>query len=140
MICNAAKSPAQKRYLRRVLLFTGLYLVTFALQTALTKENDLSVFTRTAFALLPGFCISGVFWAIGRLIVEEQDEFQRMLTVRQAMIASGLAMASASVWGFLEGAAVVPHVDAYWWAVVWFIGLAIGGAVNRVQYGSWGMA
>lgn len=138
MACNSTKSPAQRRYLSRVLLFTGLYLVFFAVLTALTKEGGVSATTRFIVALLPGLCMTGVFWAIGRLIIEEEDEFLRMLTVRQALLASGLAMASASVWGFLEGADLAPHVDAYWWAVVWFLGLIVGAVVNRVQYGTWG--
>ena len=61
-----------------------------------------------------------------------------MLVVRQSLIATGLALSAATVWGFLESADVAPHLDAYWVAVAWFLGLFVGGLSNRIEYGSWG--
>ena len=133
-----AKGDAQRRYVKRVALFSALYLVALAVLTYLSKNYELSEVLRFSLALLPGLAILGIFWAIGRLIVEEQDEFMRMLIVRQSLVATGLALGAASVWGFLESAEVAPHVDAYWWAIVWFFGLGIGAIANRVQYGTWG--
>ena len=53
-------------------------------------------------AILPGLAIAGVFLAIGRLIVEEEDEFIRMLIVRQSLIATGFASSISTVYGFLD--------------------------------------
>ncbi len=133
-----ATGQAQRRYIKRVAIFTSLYLATFALLTFLDKEMTLPYMVKLALATLPGLALSGVFWAIGRLIVEEQDEFMRMLVIRQSLIASGLALSAASVWGFLESAKVAPHVDAYWFAIIWFLGLGVGAVFNRIQYGTWG--
>jgi len=133
-----AKGDAQRRYVRRVAIFSALYLVALAVLTYLSKNYELSEVLRFSLALLPGLAVLGIFWAIGRLIVEEQDEFMRMLIVRQSLIATGLALGAASVWGFLESAEVAPHLDAYWWAIVWFFGLGIGAIANRIQYGAWG--
>ena len=132
------KGKAQRRYIKRVAIFTSLYLASFALLTFVTKNGEPSEALRAFLAILPGLAIIGIFWAIGRLIVEEQDEFLRMLVVRQSLIATGLAMSAASIWGFLESADVVAHADAYWWAVVWFFGIGVGAAANRIQYGTWG--
>ena len=134
----ARKGEAQKRYMKRVAVSTSLYLLALALMTFVTKEHDPSLELRTCLAILPGLAVVGIFWAIGRLIVEEPDEFMRMLIIRQALVASGLALSAASIWGFLEDADIVVHIDAYWWAVVWFLGLGIGAIVNRIQYGTWG--
>lgn len=134
------KGVAQKRYVKRVAVSTSLYLASFALLTFVSKGYEPSLPLRTFLAVLPGLAIIGVFWAIARLIVEETDEFMRMLIVRQALIASGFSLSVATVWGFLETADVVVHVDAYWWAVAWFLGLGVGAAVNRIQYGTWGAA
>ena len=134
----AGKGEAQKRYMKRVAVSTSLYLLALALMTFVTKEHDPSLELRTFLAILPGLAVVGIFWAIGRLIVEEPDEFMRMLIIRQALVASGLALSAASIWGFLEDADIVVHIDAYWWAVVWFLGLGIGAIVNRIQYGTWG--
>jgi hypothetical protein len=132
------KGQAQRRYKKRVAISTSLYLIAIGLMTFVNKESDPSIAIRALLAVLPGLAIIGMFWAMGRLIVEEQDEFMRMLVVRQTLIATGLAMSAASVWGFFESADLVIHADAYWWAVVWFFGIGVGAVVNRVQYGTWG--
>ncbi|MEL7197985.1 MAG: hypothetical protein AAGL10_06690 [Pseudomonadota bacterium] len=132
------KGEAQKRYIKRIAIATSLYMVAMGLLVWVMNTDDPSPALRFGLALLPGFAVIGVFWAIGRLIVEEQDEFIRMLVVRQSLIATGFALSLASVWGFLETAGVVPHADAYWWPVMWFLGLAIGAVANRLEYGAWG--
>ncbi|NMW32500.1 hypothetical protein HKD42_10545 [Altererythrobacter sp. RZ02] len=132
------KGEAQKRYIKRVAVSTSAYLAAFALMTFATASGDPPIALRAFLAILPGLAIIGIFWAIGRLIVEEQDEFMRMLIVRQSLVATGFALSAASIWGFLEAADVVPHLDAYWVAVAWFAGLGLGAIMNRVQYGTWG--
>lgn len=135
---GAGKNTAQARYIKRVAIFTSLYLATFAALTFLDAGFEVPEAARFILALLPGLAVSGFFWAIGRLIVEEGDEFMRMLIIRQSLIASALALSCASIWGYLEAADVVQHIDAYWFAIVWFFGLAVGAVINRVQYGTWG--
>lgn len=132
------KGAAQKRYVKRIALFTALYLLSFGVLTFVTAESEPAFALRSVLAVLPGLAVIGIFWAVGRLIVEEQDEFIRMLVVRQSLIATGLALSAATVWGFLESADVAPHLDAYWVAVAWFLGLFVGGLSNRIEYGSWG--
>ncbi|WP_209348967.1 hypothetical protein [Pontixanthobacter sp. CEM42] len=134
------KGIANRRYLRRIAMFTSFYLATLALMTFVSKSYDPSLELRTFLAILPGLAIAGMFWAIGRLIIEQTDEFIRMLTIRQSLWATGFALSAASVWGFLEQADIVIHVDAYWWAVWWFFGLGVGAIANRIQYGTWGAA
>ncbi len=134
----AGKGEAQSRYIRRVALFTSLYLISLAIMTLAEKQYDPAEAVRVILATLPGLAIIGVFWAIGRLIVEEQDEFMRMLIIRQSLVATGFALSAASVWGFLENANIVIHLDAYWWAVAWFFGLFLGAVWNRIEYGTWG--
>lgn len=133
-----AKGQAQLRYTRRVMICTALYLASFGLMVFFLEQREPGEALRAILAVPPGLAIIGIFWAIGRLIVEEQDEFVRMLVIRQSLIATAFSLSIASVWGFLEVADAVPHADAYWWAVAWFVGLAIGAVMNRVKYGSWG--
>ena len=83
-------------------------------------------------AVLPALPIIGIFGAIGRYLVEEQDEYVRMLMVRQTLWASGFALSVATVWGFLESFDLVGHVDAYYVAVLWFGGLGIGACINKL--------
>ena len=132
------KGAAQKRYIKRVMLFTSLYLIVLALFVSVEASGNVPEALRVVLGVLPGLAIIGVFWAVGRLIIEEQDEFMRMLVIRQSLVATGFALSLASVWGFLESADIVIHLDAYWWAVAWFFGLFVGAVWNRVEYGTWG--
>lgn len=136
----APKNMAQKRYLRRVAIASTLYLASFALMTFLDDGFAVPEPVRYLLAALPGLAVIAIFWAIGRLIVEEQDEFMRMLTIRQTLIATAIALSAASIWGFLEAADLVVHIDAYWYAVIWFFGVGVGAIANRIKYGTWGAA
>ena len=89
-------------------------------------------------AILPAIPIIGLFAAIGRYLVEEQDEYVRMLMVRQTLWASGFALSCATIWGFLENFDMVGHVDGYYVVVAWYFGLAIGGIANKLALGERG--
>jgi hypothetical protein len=89
-------------------------------------------------AILPALPIIGIFFAIGRYLVEERDEYIRMLMVRQTLWASSIALSAATIWGFLENFGLVGHADGYWVSICWFFGLGIGGIVNRVTLGDGG--
>lgn len=91
-----------------------------------------------AVALVPGLAMVGIFYAYGMLIVEQKDEFIRMLIFRQFIIATGIALSFATVWGFLEEFGLVDHLYSYYVAVAWVIGFAFGGLVNKLKHGAWG--
>jgi len=88
--------------------------------------------------LLPGLAVVGAFYAIAMLIVEQRDEFVRMLIVRQTLMGTAVALSISTVWGFLENFGLVVHVDAYWIAVIWFMGYGLGGLINRFTHGASG--
>ena len=73
---------------------------------------------------------------MGRYLVEEQDEYVRMLLVRQSLWASAFALSIATVWGFLESFGLAGHIEAFYIAVVWFFGLGLGSISNRLTLGS----
>ena len=80
----------------------------------------------------------GIFYAYAMLIVEQKDEFIRMLIIRQFVIATGIALSFATIWGFLEEFGLVEHVYSYYVAVAWVVGFAFGGLVKRLTHGAWG--
>ena len=132
------KTPAWKNYTRRVIVLSLLYVAL--LFGAVYAFNHHLVSGAVAFALaaLPALPIIGLFFAIGRYLIEEQDEYVRMLMVRQTLWATGFALSIATVWGFLESFEVVEHVDAYYVAVLWFGGLGFGACMNRLTLGQSG--
>jgi len=91
-----------------------------------------------AVALVPGLAMVSIFYAYGMLIVEQKDEFIRMLIFRQFIIATGIALSFATVWGFLEEFGLVEHIYSYYVAVAWVVGFALGGLVNKLTHGAWG--
>ncbi|QDP19418.1 hypothetical protein [Sphingomonas xanthus] len=129
---------AQRRYLWRILAVVTVYMVAVVIGGRLHHAGQLSPAGAVAAALVPGLCIAATFWAIGRFIVELEDEFMRMLMVRQSLIATAFALSIAAIHGFLSSFDLVARIDAYWWPVSWFFGLGIGAAANRIRYGTWG--
>ena len=129
-------NPAQRRYNRSVLLLSLAYaLILFGVITFF-KNSSPTGLSAYAAAILPALPIVGIFAVMGRYLADEQDEFVRMLTVRQTLYASAFALSIATIWGFLENFDLVGHIDAYYVAVLWFGGLGIGSCINKLTIGS----
>jgi len=129
------KSRAHKRYVIRVAISMSAYIVTLLLAVRLVRDGHTTGPLAWLLAALPGLAVCGTFWAIAQLLVEETDEFQRMLLVRQSLIASAFALSISTVWGFLENAKLVGHVDAFYIVILWSIGLGVGKVVNALTLG-----
>ena len=131
-------SSAINRYNVRVIWLSLLY-AAFLLGAILAFNHRL-VAGPLAYlaAILPAIPIIGIFVAIGRYLVEEQDEYVRMLMVRQTLWASAFALSLATIWGFLESFGLAGHIDAYYVAVAWFGGLGLGACINRLTLGAAG--
>ena len=132
------KGKASQRYLTRMALVMAFYLVTLFLAENLIEDRGVTGPLAWIIALLPGLSFAGVFWIFGALILEEEDEFYRLLYVRQGLIATGVSFTLAAVWGFLETYNQVDAVAAYWWPTLWCIGIGIGAVANKVKYGTYG--
>ena len=129
--CSPQQSAAYRRYLRRFWPATALYVLAIALATWLIPDDAHASVLTVGIALLPGIGIVGMIWAMGRLLVELDDEYLRMLEVRKALVATGLVLAVASVWGVLELFTDVPKLPVFLIFPMWCGGLAIGQAFNR---------
>lgn len=131
-------SAAMKRYNWRMIWLSLAYAVFLIGAVYGFKHHLFEGPIAWIAAILPALPIIGIFAAMGRYLVEEQDEYIRMILVRQTLWASGFALSVATVWGFLENFDLVEHVDAYSVAIVWFFGLGIGSIVNRITLGATG--
>lgn len=130
-------SPAQQRYNRRVLLLSVVYAVTLFIAVYLLGRQLVSGPLAYVVGVLPALPVSGFFWLMGRYLIEETDEYLRMLQIRILLIATGLALTVATIWGFLEGFRLAPHVAGYVWPVVWVASLGLAAcattAVERAR-------
>ena len=127
-----ARQRAYKRYNRTVIVLSLIYVALLFAAETLIRRGHLSGPLAYLVAVLPALPIIGIFAAIGRYLVEETDEYIRFLTVRQTLIACGLALSFATAWGFLESFGLAPHFDTYWIAVIWFAGLGLGACINKL--------
>ena len=133
-----ARTPAWKRYNWRVVWLSVLY-ATFLISAVYGfKHNLVPSALKYPVAILPALPIVGIFVAIGRYLVEEQDEYVRMLMVRQVLWASGFALSLATIWGFLESFDLAGHADGYYIVIAWFFGLGVGGVANKLTLGEGG--
>lgn len=137
---NGAPGAPARTYLMRMLVVSFAYVGSLFAASSLIEDGDPVTVLSVLIAIVPGLAVAGYFWAIGRYVREQQDEFLRMLMVRQSLIATGLTFSAASIWGFLESFGQVGHLDAYWWPILWFFGIGIGALVNRIEHGTWGEA
>lgn len=133
---RAKDHPAMRRYVRRFIPITFLYLASIALATAVIPDDARASALTIGLALLPGAAVLGWLWAMGRLLIELDDEYLRMLEVRKFLVATGITLAITSVWGILELYAVdIPRMAVFFVFPMWCIGLAVGQLVNRFAYG-----
>ena len=129
-------NSAQRRYNRSALVLSAVYALLLVGSITYFRSSAPTGVAAYAAAILPALPIIGIFVAMGRYLVEEQDEYVRMLVVRQTLWASGFALSAATIWGFLESFELVDHIDAYYVAVLWFGGLGLGACINRLTLGS----
>ncbi len=137
-ILGSVKGP-QRRYTVRLFSLMALYMSFLIIaERYLDRAEPVTGILAYILALLPALPVMAIFWAFGRLLVETTDEYQRLLLIRQTLVATALSMAAATGWGFLENYELVPHIPAFYWAIVWFGGLGVGSLFNRLTLGDSG--
>jgi hypothetical protein len=132
------RTSAWKRYNWRLVWLSLLYSAFLIGAVYGFKHKLVAGPIAYVVAILPALPIVGIFFAIGRYLVEEQDEYVRMLMVRQTLWASGFVLSGATIWGFLQNFNLVGVVDVYWIVAAWYFGLGIGGIVNKFTVGDGG--
>ena len=92
-----------------------------------------------ALALAPALPLIGVFWAVFRLLVEEGDEYLRLLLVRQTLFATAFCLVVMTAWEWLQNFDLVaPGHGGFGTAFWWFVGLGLGGLFNKLTLGDSG--
>lgn len=133
------KSPAMRRYVIRIAVLMSFYLVSLLGAVYAFRHQLVSGPAAYPLAILPALPIIGVFWAVMRLLIEEPDEFVRMLQVRQALVATGFCLTVTTIWEFLQNFDLVaPGNRGFGAAFFWFMGLGVGALYNRLTVGTAG--
>ena len=133
------KSPAVRRYVIRIAALMSFYLVALLGASRAFRADLVSGPAAYVLAIVPALPIIGVFWAVMRLLVEEPDEFMRLLMVRQALIATGFCLTVMTIWEFLQNFDLVPPGNGgFGAAFFWFVGLGVGAFYNWLTVGTTG--
>lgn len=117
-------SPTMLRYNKRMMWSSIAYMVGLMGAVSLYNEVALSRPLLAVVALVPAGAVLAMVWAMGRLLLEEDDEYLRYRIVKQALFATGGLLAVSTVWGFLEMFGLVVHVPA--WATVPLFAIMLG--------------
>lgn len=126
-------SQAKSRYNWRVGIAMGLYVLVLVSSVTLINRHDPGITVRAVLAVLTAAPVVAVFVALGAYLLEEGDEYLRMLMVRQMLIGTGLAMAFCNIWGFLESFEVVGHLPLYFAGIAWFGAFGVAGCLRRIR-------
>lgn len=106
-------TAAHRKYVIRTLAFMIPYM---ALCISMMVSDAFDDVIGTSGAWLLAVAVSapviGQIWATLSLM-RDSDEFVRAVTAKQFIVASGLAMAVATFWGFGETFAEAPHIPAW---------------------------
>ncbi len=105
-------SSAHKRYAIRTIAFMSGYVAVNVAAIFGAFDDITSSVAAWGLALTVSAPVIGQIWATLSLM-RESDEFVRAVVAKQFILASGLAMAVASVWGFGESYAAAPHIPAW---------------------------
>lgn len=127
------KTPAAKRYLLRLGVSMGLYLIVLAVavrlfQSPAPPEGAL----KYAIAAAPALPVLGAIWAMGRYIVELPDEYQRLKLAVACLWATGLTLALCTIWGFLQNFAGVSGPPLYGVFMMFMIFLGMVQGVSKI--------
>jgi hypothetical protein len=128
--CQSSGMPLYiKRYMRR--LFVCMLAYAAVLVGGLTiARGGVPQSVGIMLALATAAPICGMFWTIFRLLADCDDEYQRMLFVRQTLLATAFTLAICTVWQFLAVYDVIAN-GPEWIGVIWFAMWGVAAPLSR---------
>jgi hypothetical protein len=132
LICSS--SGAQHRFVIRMWTAAGLCGL-FAVGAAFIfryfhLQGPLAYLT----AVLPALPIIATLMATGSYLNEETDEFMRNVLVQSLLGGTGVTLAIATVWGYLEDFARAPRLDLIWVYPIFWVFVAVSLPIVRARY------
>ena len=110
-LASAKGTHPHKKYLIRTMAFMSGYTAV-NVAAIFGAFDDISRVGGLALGLTVAAPVAGQIWATLALMAES-DEFVRALLAKRFIVASGLAMALATAWGFMESYGDAPHIPAW---------------------------
>ena len=124
-------TPAGRRYTVRFLSAMAVYAVIFFAARPFDVRYA-STPLRVAIALGLALSVLGVIVAIGRYLIEEADEYQRMIQAQAVIWATGITLSVSTLWGYLAVMRLVGDLPAADVFLVFNAGWLLVTAVRKV--------
>lgn len=105
-------TAAHRRYVIRTFAFMVPYVVVCFAAMGSVFDEVVGKPAGWVLAVAVSAPVIGQIWATLALM-RESDEFVSAVTARSFIVAAGLAMAGATLWGFGETFAGAPHLPAW---------------------------
>lgn len=119
------QGQARRRYLLRFIPSMALYAISVIGVNWLFHSVTVEGWPRLLIAIVPALPIMGVIGSMGLYLVEETDEYLRMLQIRALLWATGITLVVTTAWGFLETYAGVQHFPLYFVFVLFCVSLGV---------------
>jgi hypothetical protein len=129
------RTPALRRFFRIHIALSVLYVGLVLVASLFIPDDAAPTPLVIGFALLPGLVVLGWVWNMGRLLVEMEDEYLRMLEVRKMLWATAITLSVCGGWGLVELFAAIPRLPVFFVFPIWCGGLAVGQLINRFTLG-----
>jgi hypothetical protein len=130
------KNKAVNRYNKRFFATMPFYVGFLLGAIYILKHYHPGRVATVLLSILPSLPIIAIIVIVGLYIKEETDEFQRAVYLQALLWTTGITLAVASVWGFLEMFANLPHVPTFYtFPAYWFL-FGICYPLVRLQYRS----
>lgn len=106
------RKPSWRRYMLRFTLAMATYVVVllavdYAIRAGLAPAKPWLYL----LAIAPAVPVAAVVVIVLRYLLEEEDEYQRMLSIRAYVLATGLTLTVTTGWGFLQDFAGLPQIS-----------------------------
>lgn len=132
------RSPAMRRYIRNHVVLSVLYIALIGVAVWFIPDDAEPTPMVVLFAILPGLAVMGWIWNMGRLLLDMEDEYLRMLEIRKGLWATAITLAICGGWGIIELFASVPRLPVFFVFPIWCAGLFIGQIANTLTFGKEG--
>jgi len=113
------RRPAARRLVMRIASAIAFFLVISAAVTGYYKTMHPTGMATVLAALAPSVPLLFAIRAMMLFLKEESDEFLRSRMLEGWSLATGLALAVCTVWGFLDQFEVVPHLPLWTAFLIW---------------------
>lgn len=127
-----SKMPVyMKRYSIRLAIFISLYTaILVGGMSWMNSGNPPGEPVAALLAILTALPILGIFWTIFRLLIEMDDEYQRLLMTKQIVVGTAMTLAIATIWQFLNAYDVLAQ-GPQWVGAIWLAMFGIAGGLVR---------